>query len=54
VAKSTEVKLAAGFKWRDAKDVPLLKEQAWLSIEASSFGSDFGNPLYAVSCKLHQ
>ena len=54
VTRPEEMKFAGDFKWLEPKDVPLLKEQPWLSIDAINFGSDFGNPLYAVACKLRQ
>lgn len=54
VSKPEEMKFADGFKWLEPKDVPLLREQPWLSIEAVNYGSDFGNPLYAASCTLRQ
>jgi hypothetical protein len=49
-----EMKFGGDFKWLNPKDVPLLREQAWLSIDAVNFGSDFGNPLFAVSCTLRK
>lgn len=52
VHKPEEMQFGVGFKWLAGKDVPLLKQQPWLSIDSVNFGSDFGNPLYAVSCTL--
>lgn len=38
-----------GVTWLDAADMPLLGDQSWLSID-SSYGEDFGNPVFAVAC----
>lgn len=54
VHKPDEMKFGSGFKWLEAKDVPLLRDQPWLSIDAVNYGSDFGNPLFAVSCTLRR
>lgn len=53
VTKQQETKFGPGFKWLEPKDVPLLKTQPFLSIE-SGYDTDFGNPLYVVSCTLRQ
>jgi hypothetical protein len=54
VHKPEEMKFVGGFKWLEPKDVPLLREQPWLSIDSVNFGSDFGNPLFAVSCTMRK
>jgi len=54
VHKPEEMKFGGGFQWLEPKDVPLLRGQGWLSIDAVNYGSDFGNPLYAASCTLRQ
>lgn len=55
VTKGNTGESGENFRWLEGADVPLLRDQPWLSIDSdaiSDSGSDFGNPLFAAACTV--
>jgi hypothetical protein len=48
-----ETVFSPNLKWLAPEEVPLLGEQAFLSID-SEYGEDFGNPFMAAACTLRE